>query len=87
MPASVHRAAKFYKWKTKYEGMGLSEIRRMRLLEDENARLKKIVALPQALKRRLDAMNVLRFEHFVLSVSHLLRAPGVFIVSINRFVF
>ena len=36
-------AATFYKWKTKYEGMEISEMRRMRLLEDENARLKKVV--------------------------------------------
>jgi len=34
----------FYKWKTKYADMDISEVRRMRLLEDENARLKKIVA-------------------------------------------
>ena len=34
----------FYKWKSKFEGMEISEMRRLRLLEDENARLKKIVA-------------------------------------------
>jgi putative transposase len=34
----------FYKWKSKFEGMQISEMRRLRLLEDENARLKKIVA-------------------------------------------
>jgi putative transposase len=34
----------FYKWKSKYAGMEISEVRRMRQLEDENARLKKIVA-------------------------------------------
>ena len=34
----------FYRWKTKYAGMEISEMSRMRLLEDENARLKKIVA-------------------------------------------
>ena len=34
----------FYKWKTKYAGMEISEMRRMRLLEEENGRLKKIVA-------------------------------------------
>ena len=31
----------FYKWKNKYAGMEISEVRRMRLLEDENARLKR----------------------------------------------
>lgn len=34
----------FYKWKAKYEGMEISEIRRLRLLEEENGRLKRIVA-------------------------------------------
>ena len=45
----------FYKWKTKYANMEISEVRRMRLLEDENARLKKIVA-QQALD--IDALKV-----------------------------
>jgi putative transposase len=48
-------AATFYKWKTKYECMEISEMRRMRLLEDENARLKKIAA-QQALD--IDALKV-----------------------------
>ena len=34
----------FYRWKSKFEGMDISEMRRLRLLEDENVRLKKIVA-------------------------------------------
>jgi putative transposase len=33
-----------YRWKSKYGEMNLSEIRRLRELEAENARLKKIVA-------------------------------------------
>ena len=45
----------FYKWKTKYEGMEISEMRRLRLLEEENGRLKKIVA-QQALD--IDALKV-----------------------------
>ena len=45
----------FYKWKSKFAGMEISEVRRMRLLEDENARLKKIVA-QQALD--IDALKV-----------------------------
>lgn len=48
-------AVTFYKWKTKYAGMEISEMRRMRLLEDENTRLKKIVA-QQALD--IDALKV-----------------------------
>lgn len=36
--------ATYYKWKTKYSGMTLSEARRLKQLEDENRRLKHIVA-------------------------------------------
>ena len=48
-------AVTFYRWKSKFEGMDISEMRRLRLLEDENARLKKIVA-QQALD--IDALKV-----------------------------
>ena len=34
----------YYRWKAKYGGMELSELQRMRQLEDENRRLKHIVA-------------------------------------------
>lgn len=34
----------FYKWKAKFGGMTVSEARRLRLLEDENRKLKQIVA-------------------------------------------
>jgi putative transposase len=34
----------FYSWKTKYSGMDTQELQRLRQLESENARLKKIVA-------------------------------------------
>jgi len=34
----------FYNWKRKYGGMGISELRRLRLLEDENRKLKQLVA-------------------------------------------
>lgn len=36
--------ATFYVWKKKYASMGVSELRKLRQLEDENARLKKLVA-------------------------------------------
>jgi putative transposase len=36
--------ATFYKWKAKYSGMELSEAKRLKALEDENRRLKQIVA-------------------------------------------
>jgi putative transposase len=34
----------YYKWKSKYGGLEVSEARRLRQLEDENRRLKQIVA-------------------------------------------
>lgn len=36
--------ATFYVWKKKYSGIGPSELRRLRQLEEENRRLKQIVA-------------------------------------------
>jgi putative transposase len=36
--------ATFYKWKSKFGGMDVSEARRLRVLEDENAKLKKLLA-------------------------------------------
>jgi putative transposase len=34
----------FYRWKKQFAGMGVAEIRRLKQLENENARLKKLVA-------------------------------------------
>ena len=37
-------SATFYKWKSKFGGMEVSEAKRLRSLEDENAKLKKLLA-------------------------------------------
>ena len=37
-------SATFYKFKAKYGGMDVSDARRLKALEDENARLKKLLA-------------------------------------------
>ena len=34
----------FYKWKAKYGGLEVSDARRLKALEDENAKLKKLLA-------------------------------------------
>ena len=34
----------FYRWKRKYSGMGPSEVRRLKQLEEENRKLKRLVA-------------------------------------------
>jgi putative transposase len=36
--------ATYYSWKKKYRGMNVREARRLRALEQENARLKRLVA-------------------------------------------
>ena len=36
--------ATYYTWKKKYGDLGVTELRRLKMLEDENARLKRIVA-------------------------------------------
>ena len=45
-PATIHR------WKSKYAGMSLSELKRLKALEEENGRLKRILA-QQALDNEL----------------------------------
>lgn len=37
-------SATFYKWKAKYGGMDVSDARKLKTLETENARLKKLLA-------------------------------------------
>ena len=34
----------FYRWKKKFQGMGVAEVRRLRVLEEENRKLKQLVA-------------------------------------------
>jgi putative transposase len=36
--------ATFFNWKKKFGGMGVAELRRLRQLEEENQRLKRLVA-------------------------------------------
>jgi putative transposase len=43
--------ATYYKWKRQFGGMEVSDAKRLRLLEDENRKLKKLVA-----DQALDAM-------------------------------
>ena len=53
--------ATFYAWRKKYAGVGVSELRRLRQLEDENKKLKQLVAdlsldkvmLQEVLKKKL----------------------------------
>ena len=38
-------SATFYAWKAKYGGLEVSEAKRLRALEDENAKLKRLLAV------------------------------------------
>jgi putative transposase len=37
-------SATFYKWKAKYGGLDVSDAKRLKSLEDENSKLKKLLA-------------------------------------------
>ena len=53
--------ATFYKWKAKYGGLDVSEARRLKLLTDENAKLKRLLAeamLDNAMLKDLNSKNV-----------------------------
>ena len=62
--------ATYFNWKKKYAGLMPSEMRRRRDLEDENGRLKRIVAdftldremLQDVIKRKLDTRNNAAFS-------------------------
>ncbi len=49
--------ASFYKWKAKYAGMEVSDLRKMKSLEDENRRLKHLVADLTLDNQALKAIN------------------------------
>lgn len=54
-------SATFYKWKSKFGGLELSESRRLRSLEEGNSRLKKLLAeamLDNAVLKDLASKNV-----------------------------
>lgn len=51
----------FYGWKNRYGGLEVSDIRRMRSLEDENRRLKTIVADLTLDNQALRAINSKNF--------------------------
>ena len=49
----------FYRWRRKYEGMDVSEARKLRELERENQRLKRLVADQAAPSLRGDASKTI----------------------------
>jgi len=51
----------FYNWRAKYGGMEVSDLQKMRELEDENNRLKKLVAEQALDNQALKAMLAKKF--------------------------
>ena len=55
----------FYRWKKKYVGMGVAEVRKLRILEEENRKLKQLVAdlsldkqmLQDVLRKKVEACS------------------------------
>ena len=76
----------FYRWKKKFQGMGVAEVRRLRVLEEENRKLKQLVAdlsldkqmLQDVLRRKALEPAQMR-DHARVSPGGLRfeRAPGV----------
>jgi putative transposase len=54
-------AATFYKWRSKYGGMDLSDLKRMKELELENSKLKRLVADLSLDVQALKAINAKKF--------------------------
>jgi putative transposase len=54
-------SATFYKWKARYGGLDVSDARRLKALEDENAKLKRLLAdamLDNVMLKDIAAKNV-----------------------------
>jgi putative transposase len=51
----------FYKWKAKFGGLTVSDARRLKVLEDENRRLKQMVAEQSLDIQALKAINLKNF--------------------------
>ncbi len=66
--------ATFYKWRSKYGGMEVSEARRLKALEEENKRLKKLLAEQMldvaTLKEMLGKTSEARFPTTCCGLGH-----------------
>ena len=74
--------ATFYNWKKKFGGLGVGELRRLRQLEEENAKLKQIVADLSLDKQMLQDMlkKALKTRQRRQLAAHLInsyRVPGI----------
>lgn len=66
-------SATFYKWKAKFGGMDVSDAKRLRSLEDENTRLKKLLAdamLDNSMLKEIRLRDELLNETLFSSLAH-----------------
>ena len=65
--------ATFYNWKKKYGGLGVSELRRLKQLEEENRQLKRMVADLSLDKQMLQ--DVLANMYVIINFTHVKISP------------
>lgn len=64
--------ATFYNWKKKYEGLGVSELQRLKQLEEENLKLKQLVdqldmAYRVGIRRACSVIGIQRTSYYCKS--------------------
>src|SRR5271157_3903264 len=77
--------ASFYKWKAKYSGMSVNELKRLKELEEENRRLKQMCAnlsleheaLKEIIEKNSKAGRTSRVGEVCDGAERLERAPGL----------
>jgi putative transposase len=82
----------FYRWKKKYMGMGVAEVRKLRVLEEENRKLKQLVAdlsldkqmLQDVLRKKPRACSTARRGLVNRGVLRGEQAPGVWGIGIGQ---
>ena len=73
--------ATFYKWKSKYGGLDVSEAKRLKSLEDENTRLKKLLAEARSSAIPCSACNFVAIAKTLECGAHHMRVTGCLLPS------
>lgn len=68
--------ATFYKWRSKYGGMEIAEANRLKAVEDENGRLKRLLA-----EAMLDVSKRVLAQPFILAAEAIGVSPSTMLVS------
>ena len=73
--------ATFYNWKKKYGGLGVSEVRRLKQLEEENSRLKRMVA-DLSLDKQMLHLHYFFIPGTFFAITSILRIPKKYLIII-----